>query len=222
MQTNGVLLTKKLVDDLEDAGIDRINLSINTFDKEKARYMSGQPWYNLDKIIDMARYISKTRIHLLIAPVIVPGINDNDIDDLIKFAIELNKNKNPKWPIIGLQKFEEYRFGRKPKGVKEISYWKFYNQLKGLEKKYNIKLILSKKDFGIHKVKEVPRKFNVYEKVKLKVMLPGWMKNQVVAVGRNRCVNVINFKQDFEEMKGRMINVKILRNKDNIYVGEMY
>ena len=59
---------------------------------------------------------ASSRIDLLIAPVYMPGINDAEIPKLIRFAQEIGAGK--RFPPLGIQKFEHYRYGRSPKGVK--------------------------------------------------------------------------------------------------------
>ena len=67
IDTNGTLLSKQLVDELADAGLTRINLSLNALDPEKAQKLAGYP-YNLNKVLEIARYIP-TKMDLIIAPV---------------------------------------------------------------------------------------------------------------------------------------------------------
>ncbi|MDP3765443.1 MAG: radical SAM protein, partial [Nanoarchaeota archaeon] len=48
IDTNGTLLSKQIVDELAEAGLTRINLSLNALDPEKAQKLAGYP-YNLSK-----------------------------------------------------------------------------------------------------------------------------------------------------------------------------
>src|SRR3989344_6275940 len=107
IDTNGTLLSKQLVDELADAGLTRINLSLNALEPEKAQKLAGYP-YNLSKVMEIARYIP-TKMDLIIAPVWMPGFNDEELPKLAKFAQEVGAGKN--CPPIGIQNMLNYRFG---------------------------------------------------------------------------------------------------------------
>src|SRR3989344_3236249 len=68
IDTNGLLLTKQYVDELAEAGLTRINLSLHSLDPQKATQLAGYP-YNLNKVLEIARYIPKTKMDLIIVPV---------------------------------------------------------------------------------------------------------------------------------------------------------
>lgn len=209
MQTNGCLLTHKLVDELEIAGLGRINLSIHTLDKEKAKTLAGVPSYDLDKIIDIANYISKSKIQLFITPVWIPKVNDDDIIELIKFTKSINAR-------LGLQKYETYRYSRKIKSAKEINYWKFYKQLSEWEKKFDVKLKLTAQDMGISKCKRIPEDFKVGDKLQVKIVCPGWVAGQMIGEAKNRCISINNCHANI----GSLIRVKIVETKNSIYVAD--
>ena len=218
-QTHGPLLNERLIDELNDAGLDRINLSIDSLDPEKAKIITGTKWYDLKKVLEIAKYIvNNTHIDLLVAPVWVPSINDDDIENIIKFAIKIGAGK--KWPPLGIQKYERHKFGRKPKGIKEISWKKFYDTLRFWEQKYNIKLILKPKDFNIYKVKSPPKVYQIGEIARVKIMGPGWLKGEWLGVGRERSVTIVNVPKEAPPI-GKFVKVRILRNKDNIYIGRL-
>ncbi|MFA5333291.1 MAG: radical SAM protein [Candidatus Nanoarchaeia archaeon] len=207
MQTNGILLTEKLLDELENAGLDRINLSINSLNPETAKKLSGIPGYDINRIKLLAQNISKSKIKLLIAPVIVPGFNEN-IDDLIIFAKSINAR-------LGIQKYEHYKHGRKLK-AKEWSWYKFYNYLKELEKKHETKLILKKEEFGIHKTNSLPIVFRKNETVKGKVVLPGWLSNEAIISAKNRIITVFDCNAKINDL----VKAKIVKTKHNLYLAK--
>lgn len=209
MQTNGVMLTKKMVDDLENAGLKRINLSVNTFDNELAKKLSGCEIYNIEKIKQMIEYINNSKIELLLAPVWIDGVNDKDIISMIKYA----KKNNIR---LGIQKYEVYKHSRKIKGVKPITFWKFFEKLKTLEKEYKMNLILTAKDLGIEKRESFPEKFNKGEKIKAKVLAPGWWKGQSICVSRNRAISIVDYKTPI----GKQANLKIINTKNNLYLAK--
>lgn len=209
LQTNGILLTDNLIKELEIAGLDRINISINSLNYETAKTMSGIPGYDINKIKLLAQKISKSKIKLLIAPVIVPGFNEN-IDDLIIFAKSINA-------MLGIQKYESYKHGRKLK-AKEWTWYKFYKYLKDLEKKHETKLILKKEDFGIHKANSLPLIFRKDEIVKGKVVLPGWLSNEIIISSKNRLITVFNCNSNIEDL----VKAKIVKTKHNLYLAKRF
>lgn len=209
MQTNGILLTKKMIDELEKLGMDQINLSVNSLDEERAKKFSGTPNYNLKHVLEMAEYISKSKIKLLLAPIYLPNLNDKDIEEIIKLAKKLNAS-------LGIQKYEIYKYGRKVKEAKKINWWKFYKQLEEWEKEYKVKLKLTAEELGIEKRKRLPRIFEKGEKILTEIKAPGWIKGQMLGVAKNRAITINNCKHKIKDK----VNVKILENKNEIYVAE--
>jgi uncharacterized Fe-S cluster-containing radical SAM superfamily enzyme len=210
MQTNGVLLTEKMVDALEKAGINRINLSINSLDVKKAKLLCGVDAYDIKKIVRIAEHISRSRIELLIAPVWMPNVNDSDIEDLINFAKSIGAK-------LGIQKYEIYKYGRKFKSAKHVNWWKFYRQLDSLEKKYNFKLKLTRNDFRIVRMDRIPQVFSRGDKVNVVVKAHGWIKGQMIGVADNRCININNCLAKVNDK----IRVRIVEDKNELYVAEV-
>ncbi|MCD6503146.1 MAG: radical SAM protein [Euryarchaeota archaeon] len=210
IQTNGYRLTEKMISDLESAGLSRVNLSVDSLRDDKIKLINGVPVSSnfIKKIIEA---IVNSNIRLLVAPLWIPGINDDDIIEIIEYVLSLKPKSE--WPIFGIQKYIPYAMGRKPK-VKVMTFHKFYAALRRLEKKYGVKLVLSPKDFGIHKRKSLPKVFNLHEKVWVRTVLPGRLPNEVIGVARNRLVEITEFLGDLNTK----VRVEILRNKDNIYV----
>ena len=213
MQTNGVLLNTKLIDGLDKAGLSRINMSIEALDPALAKRISGIDSYNIEKVQKTAEYIAmNTGIDLLVAPVWLPGINDEEIPKLIEFALKIGAGK--KWPALGIQKFLSHKNGRKP-DVKVMSWEKFYSQLAEWEGKFRTRLILSPKDFGSHDCKALPRMFKRNEKVKVKVVGPGWMKDEKLAVARDRVLTIVDAGNI---PPGKEVIVRVERVVDGIYM----
>ena len=208
MITNGVLLTKELVNSFEKLGLDQINLSLDSIDPKLASDLAGCK-YNVGKIIDIAKYINKSKIDLMITPVWIPGINDSEIISIIKFVKELGCK-------IGLQNYETHKRGRRVKGAKRLNYYKFYKKLGEWEKEFGVKLKLGPKDFGIEKAERIPNIFKKGEKIQVKIVCDGWYEGELVGVSKNRCVTVIDRKAN----KGDLINVKVVDDKNNIYLAK--
>jgi uncharacterized Fe-S cluster-containing radical SAM superfamily enzyme len=214
LQTNGTLLTKAKIAALEAAGLDRINLSLHALEPAMARILAGVDSYDIEKLIDAAKAVVRSRIDLLIAPVYIPGINDAEIPKLIRFAQEIGAGK--RFPPLGIQKFERYRYGRSPKGVKAQSWWQFFNRsIRPWEKEFGIPLRLDPaRDFGTERRPFIPLVFSKGEKVTVEVRAPGWIHGEKLGVARNRVVSVFNC-----EKQSGQVRVKIVATKHNIYVG---
>jgi len=209
MQTNGSLLTKQKVKQLEPY-LTRINLSINAFTEEKSKYLSGSKNYSLKHILEIAKTIAESKIELLLAPVWIPNVNDEDLIEIIKLAKKLNVK-------IGIQKYETYQYSRKLKEAKQINFFKFFKQLEKWEKEYNIKLRLRKEDFSIHLAKRYPITMKKQEKLQAIIKAPGWQKNQMIAVARNRAITINKCNKKINDL----VNIQILQEKNNIYTAKL-
>jgi uncharacterized protein len=214
LQTNGTLLNDTVIAALESAGLDRINLSLHALEPAIARTLAGVDWFDIDTLTESARAVARSRIDLLIAPVYIPGINDAEIPKLIRFAQEIGAGK--RFPPLGIQKFEHYRYGRSPKGVKAQSWWQFYNRsLRPWEKETGLKLELNPaRDFGTVRRPFVPLAFDKGEKVTVEIRAPGWIHGEMLGVARNRVVSVYNCGK-----QAGNVRVKIVSTKHNIYTG---
>ena len=209
IDTNGTLLTKQLVNELANAGLTRINLSLNALDPEKAQRLAGCP-YNLNKVLEIALYIP-TKMDLIIAPVWVPGYNDEEIPKLAKFAEEIGAGKG--CPSIGIQNLLNYKFGRNP--VKTASMDEFYKKMRELEQMHNVKLIFDKNAFGVEDLPEIPKPFRKGQLVDAKLVLHGRIRNEKLAVAQDRLISVPNCDKEIRSK----VTLKITRTKHNIFLG---
>jgi uncharacterized protein len=206
MQTNGTLLTKEKIKDLEKAGLTRLNFSIHTLNEEKAKQLSGDH-YPLKKIISNLKEVSKTKIELNLTPVWIPKTNDEDMSDLIEFSKELKAK-------ISIQKYETYKYSRRLS--KAISWFKFYKNLSNLEKKHNIKLKIGPKDFEIQRVKRIPTVMDPKDKLNIKVIAPGWRDGEMIGEAKHRAITILNC----DKQVGDSVNIEIVDNKNNIYMAK--
>ena len=211
IDTNGTLLSRQLVDELADAGLTRINLSLNALEPEKAQKLAGYP-YNLSKVVEIARYIP-TKMDLIIAPVWMPGYNDEELSKLAKFAEEIGAGKN--CPPIGIQNLLNYRFGRNP--VEGVSMEEFYKKMRELEQEHNIKLIFDKSAFDVEELPELPKPFKKGQIVSAEIVLPGRIGNEKIAVAKDRLISV----PDCYKEEGSKVKLRIKRTKHNIFLGEL-
>lgn len=211
IDTNGTLLSKQIVDELAEAGLTRINLSLNALDPEKAQKLAGYP-YNLSKVLEIARYIP-TKMDLIIAPVWMPGYNDEELVKLAKFAEEIGAGKN--CPPIGIQNLLNYRFGRNP--VEAMPMEDFYKKMRELEQKHDIKLIFDKAAFEVEDLPELPKPFKKGQIVNAEIVLPGRIGNEKLAVAKERLISIPNCYKEI----GTNARLRIKRTKHNIFLGEL-
>lgn len=218
MQTHGSLLSERLLDELSSAGLSRINLSIDSMDACLAKRLSDTDWYDVERVAELAKYIvDNTSIDLLVAPVWVPGLNDQEIPKIIRFSLDVGAGK--KWPPLGVQKYEAHKRGRKPRGVHPLSWHAFYGKLREWEEEFKVKLRLSPEDFSIKKAPSLPIAYRKFEKVTVKVVGPGWLKGEKLAV-TSKGDRVITLVGADHIPVGASVKARVLTNKHNIYVAE--
>jgi len=144
--------------------------------------------------------------------VYLPGSNDGEIPGLIAFAREIGAGK--RWPALGIQKCEHYRYGRNIHGMKFQTWWQFYNRsIRAWEKDSGTRLLLTPRDFGMEKRAMLPAVFRKGEKVRVDIRAPGWILGEMLGVGRNRIVSVLDCPK-----KQGAVRVQIVSSKHNIYV----
>ncbi len=209
MQSNGTLLTETKIKALEEAGLNRINFSIHSTNPEFSKYLFGSTNYKVDNIIRTLELINNSKIELNLTPVYLPKFNDKDVEEIIQLAKKLNCK-------ISIQKYEIFRYSRKERKTKEISWFKFYRQLGEWEKKYDIKLKLGPIDFKILKSKKVPLVMHREDKVRARIIMPGWLKGEMIAIANNRCITIFDCNNKINDT----INVQILDIKDGIYLAK--
>lgn len=185
LETHGSLLTKEIIDHLNEAGLSRINLSIDTFNPEKARYLQGVKWYNVEKIKKLAEYIVReTNIDLHVTPIWIPGINDDDVIEIVKWAYEIGAGK--KWPPATIQKYNVHKYGRKIPGVKELSWNSFWKWIREFEEKYGYRVSWSMEEWGMYRTRKYPCPYKVGEKIVVEIIAPGIFKGEYLGVDHRR------------------------------------
>ena len=209
MQTNGTLISEKVVEEFEGI-LDRFNVSISALDQELANKIYGTK-YPLKKVLEAAEAIANSKIDLLIAPVWLPGINDEEIPKIIEFALEVGAGK--KYPPLGIQKYIPYKGGRKLKDV--MSFKEFYEKLRKMEEEYGVKLVLSPKDFGIEKRARYPSPIKRGDVFRGRIICEGRSEGEKIAVVKGRVVTVLTNKG-----VGEAVKFKIVREKDGILLAD--
>ena len=201
-QSNGMLLTPQKVKDLDRAGLDRINISLNSMDAEVCADLCGIPAYDLEHMLSMFDEVLHSGMELCIAPVWFMGKNDKGILEIIKYALK-KKKEGFDWPKlrIGIQNYLEYKTGRKLGGVfgRDFSY--FYQQLGEMEQNYGLKLKLGPLDFGIHSANPISSPFQVGATSQVQVIMKGRFKNEYIAALNPQWAIKVLSKQHLRALK---------------------
>ncbi|MBN1792312.1 radical SAM protein [Candidatus Woesearchaeota archaeon] len=208
IDTNGTMLTRKLIDDFAEAGLTRLNVSLQAMDEKKACEMAGRP-YKVKYVLEMIEYASK-RMNVLIAPVIIPSLNDSEVEGLIG----VGKNIKSDYPTVGVQNYLNYKRGRNP--VKQRSWEEFYRMLEQYEQETGAKLKLSKEDFGIVADAKLEKPFKKKDVVKALIVCDGPEADERIASFKGRAIIV---GKAGHLQAGREARVEIIRDKHNIFRG---
>jgi uncharacterized Fe-S cluster-containing radical SAM superfamily enzyme len=99
-----------------------------------------------------------------------------------------------------------------------MTWYEFYKRLRELELKKNMKLILKPSDFGIFHTKSIKSKFKVGEKIKVRIIGPGWFKGEKLAITNDGNWSVTVIGNNLQEEEN--ITVRLLRVKDNIFIAK--
>ncbi|MFW9949897.1 MAG: radical SAM protein, partial [Candidatus Thorarchaeota archaeon] len=224
MQSNGLLLSKTIIEKLKENGLTRINISLNSLKEETGCYLCNCTHYNVNKLLKNIYTLLNSRIQVLIAPVWFPGENDKDIEEIIEFVLKLRGEGFSNQEIqIGIQKYLIYKTGRTLKKIKPKSWDYFYLQLSRLEKKYGIKLKLGPKDFGIHKRTQVSTlDLKKDDLIKIKIVSRGrWINECIGKINDNLGIKILLKKPITfsEELIGKVVVAKVIKAnyRDNIH-----
>jgi uncharacterized Fe-S cluster-containing radical SAM superfamily enzyme len=212
-ETHGAILSKDLIRRLSDAGLTRLNISIDSLDPDKASMLAGARWYSVERVAEMAVYANSLGIDVMITPVWLPGVNDRDIEEIVLWAKRNIRNRYS--PLLGIQKYVAHKRGRKPQGVREPSWDEFYSFLETLERRIGVRLRISLEDFGVRPDRSLPKPMEVGDKVIAKIHSRGWLRGEYLGYSKGRAMTIIH-SGDLEE--GDEILVRVIHNKDNIYL----
>lgn len=219
VQTNGVLLNSKKIRKLEVLNLTRVNISINTFDRKLAQYLSGCESYNIDTLLNNIQLLLESEIDVLLAPVWFPGENDEDIEDIIKYVVKLREQGYSNIDIqLGIQKYLIYRTGRKLKKIRPKTWGYFYQQLTGLENKYDIKLKLGPSDFNIHTRPIYTLDIKEGQIISVIIKSPGRWENECIGVINDHSSVKVLLNDPIkysDELIGKTLDVKVLKSSDH-------
>ncbi len=217
MDTNFTLVGKNTIEQLAKFSKLQLNVSLDALDEKLAEVLAGCS-YNLKHVQEMIKLAAKKGIKLLIAPVLVPGYNEKELEKIVLWVKELKidaRSASIKRPLLGIQNFLNYKTGRNP--AKAWEWQKFYAFISELEKKTGMDLKLSPEKFGIHKTKELPQPFIIDDVVQAVLKAPDRFPHSCLAVAKGRVISIPEC--DFQVEK--KVKVKITRDKHNCFGGKM-
>ncbi len=223
LETHGGFLSKSLAKKLDQAGLDRINLSVDSGVPERARMLAGVEWYEVERVLRVAEWIiENTGIDVVLTPVYVPGISrPEDVKPLIEWARRAGAGKKSGWPTgVLIQKYEVHRYGRKPQGARNWPWGRFYKWLRQLEQETGYRLLVDFEELGYTRDTRLEEPYKRGERVPLTVLGPGWHHGEHLAVDR-RWTRVFSLFPNRPLPAGSRVNAVVVRSKDNIYVARV-
>ncbi|MBN1502945.1 radical SAM protein [Candidatus Woesearchaeota archaeon] len=202
LNTNGILLDKRRIDALVRRGLTHFHISLNAFTQGKADELAGCR-YPLKKVKRLCEYISK-KSRLVIVPVWVPSMNDQDIEKIITFSKKIKAD-------IGIQNYFSYKFGKKP--VNALPMKVFLQRLRQLEEKHNVELMKVSEELKIIEDTALDKPFRKGQIIEAEIKGDARLPNTKIGVSQDRVITVTNCRK-----KGK-VKAKIVRDKDNIFTG---
>ncbi|ADI32224.1 radical SAM protein [Staphylothermus hellenicus] len=218
LETHGALLSHRLIDELDEAGLDRINLSIDTLDNNKAKILQGTKWFNIDKVKKLAEYIVKeTNIDLHVTPVWIPGINDDDVIEVVKWAYRIGAGK--KWPPATIQRYNIHKYGRKVAGVKPLKWSVFWRKIREIEKTTGLRVSWEMHEWKMEKRKRYPCPYRKNNVAAVKIISPGLFRGEYIGVVAKKewLITVYGGRKEI----GHTYYVKIINDKDCLLIGKI-
>ncbi|MGC8606277.1 MAG: radical SAM protein [Vulcanisaeta sp.] len=227
MQTRLYMFSEDELKELAQAGLDRINLSIDSLNPELARKVSGASWYDVDHIKELVSLALELGINVVASPVWLPGINDNDIVEIIRWATNVGLGKGELPPVL-IQKYIPHKRGRKVK-VRIMTWQEFWEKIKNLERELGVKLTATNEKLNIHKAPQLPKPYPIGDEVKVKIISRGIIRGEFLgiilpikdSVIHDRVITVIANPHMESILIENQVKVKIIENNDNIYIGKL-
>lgn len=88
MTTNGILLLE-YASDLKKAGVQKLNISIDTLNEDKFKKITQRPYFH--RVMDGIDKAKQTAFDVLkLNVVVMKGINDDEVHDFVEFAMSKN------------------------------------------------------------------------------------------------------------------------------------
>ncbi len=209
--TNGTYLTEKFIDELAAAGLTNLNISLNAIDPKIAKIMEGYGRYDVEKVKKMAAYAAKTAIKVSLAPVVVGGYNEGEMEKIVAFAKEIGAT-------TAIQNYLYYKRGRNLLNAQQIPWPDFYKTMERLQEKYGSKMIFSASDYNIIKTKALPKPFKKGQVVKAEVIGEGRYPKEYIAASEQRIITLPDSERKLQP--GEKIKIRLVSDKHNIFYGK--
>jgi uncharacterized protein len=212
--TNGVLLSQTLIQELKDAKLDQLNVTVCTLDPKKIKQLVGVP-LSISQLKEKLKLAVRS-LDVVITPVMMAGINEVDMEDIIKFSKDIGCEK------VSIQNYQEHKRGRKVKGVQQLPWEEFEKKLKKLEKKYDVSLLGELDQELQKKTKEEIMPFKKGDVVKATLVCWGRTRKEGVVVAKNRSILTLlkPATTSADSVQGKKVTVKILQAKHNVFFGK--
>ncbi|WP_042698807.1 GTP 3',8-cyclase MoaA [Thermococcus sp. PK] len=149
MTTNGTTL-KLLAEPLKEAGLDRVNISLDTLDREKYKSITG--FDVLPQVLEGIEKAVKLFYPVKLNMVVMKGLNDGEIWDMINYAAQKNA-------ILQLIEIEV------PREMEDSWFFKkYFYPLKPLEEKFG-EIAVDVKERRMHRRKKyfIPTDYGIAE-----------------------------------------------------------
>ncbi|MBT5023292.1 radical SAM protein [Candidatus Woesearchaeota archaeon] len=242
IMTNAALLTSSIADELIESGLTQFNISLSSLDDKKSKMIAGtklitETTLNTEtKLITDSELITETttydtgkikevissiktkhpEIKIILAPVLLNGLNQEDIEQIILFAKETKCE-------VGIQNYLKYKQGRTPKKIKQVEFSDFFDLLKKWESKYDIDLIKNYKLVKTAQFEPVVKKGDI---IKAEIKCLGRKPGELIGVLEGRSSRSITILTESisgyasgEMKKSGYVKIKIIRAKDGLYSG---
>ena len=203
MQTNGTLLSEKNLEDLHNAGLNQLNITLNAIGESLAKKLACKDHYEPKFVMKAIIKALHLGFDVVITPVWFFKVNDSEIEKIIEFYASLKKKlENPEQLQLGIQNYLEYKTGRRIKKTREREFSYFYKRLRDLEKKHGEKLLMGPSDFSIHPAPIYQSRILEYlftadndsrQKIEIEILSQGRFENEFIGAIDGWGVKVLNF-----------------------------
>ncbi|WP_229657737.1 radical SAM protein [Thermocladium modestius] len=221
MQTRLYMLSESKIKELEEAGLTRINLSMDALLPPLARKLSGTNFYDVNSVLRKLGFIlNNTKLQVIISPVLLPGLNEGEMEKMGRLVMALKMGDRIKYPLL-IQKYLRHKRGRNP--IDEEDWDSFWNHLRKLSLEVGLDLIPTGESMSIAPAKELPKPYDVGDVVEVRMLSPGIFNGECLAVPLRRTGS--NIYDRVITIVGRpcipnkRTRTRIIRNKDNIFIG---
>ena len=222
MQSRLFLLNERRLEELAEAGLDRINMSIDAVDPGLARRLADSDDYDVVRAMELAEYaVRNTEMDVVASPVWLPGLNDGEIPKIVRWSVS---TLGKRWPPVLIQKYIPHKRGRRPKRVKVVDWGEFWRQIKRWEAELGVKLdYRGENPFGFERRLEAPRVYRAGDVVKVRIVARGIFRGEYLAVPvrlsgdplRDRALTVVG-----DVDVGDVVRVRIIEDRHNIYLAK--